>query len=478
MNKKSLAFVFIFLLVLSVISYSSALAEYNLTYDGNGNLISGDGKYREYNEFNQLIKIYQGNDSSGDLLEEYIHHPTGDRVLVKKVHLDDTDGPEETIVYVNENFVRRYDLTGIREVNDTYYVRDDLGLVGEVVFFGNDSDIGFTQGRKIYYHNDYMGSTSAITNESGDIIEETFYDPYGDILEGGSVSRYSYEGKELSAQTEEYDFDFRKYDPELMVFTQPDSGVQDIYDPQSLNRYSFERNNPYKYIDPNGKFAVVPLLIAGGIAALVGAGFYGLGVISGKHDFTWKGLGGYTVGGFVGGFAGAGAVMVAGAVGLGTALGVTSLIGISAAGDVASQIISNYGTDSPLSEGVLSAGVFGGLTAGFSKYLPDPGIYRIKYTASYFTKKTGWRYLRNIAITESSYNTLMYNLGTSDVFNFQSYHVDQTKETAIGSGNPRGSTSYYYDENSGGCVCRLPPPEEEFWERIGIDPNPPSPFNN
>jgi hypothetical protein len=36
------------------------------------------------------------------------------------------------------------------------------------------------------------------------------------------------------------------------MFTQPDSLIQNVYDPQSLNRYSFERNNPYKHTDPTG----------------------------------------------------------------------------------------------------------------------------------------------------------------------------------------------------------------------------------
>lgn len=36
------------------------------------------------------------------------------------------------------------------------------------------------------------------------------------------------------------------------IFTQPDSQISDVYDPQSLNRYMFERGNPYKYTDPTG----------------------------------------------------------------------------------------------------------------------------------------------------------------------------------------------------------------------------------
>ena len=56
------------------------------------------------------------------------------------------------------------------------------------------------------------------------------------------------------------------------MFTQPDSLLQNILDPQSLNRYSFERSNPYKYKDPTGHI----FLAEGGIIYLV---FIGLGIL-------------------------------------------------------------------------------------------------------------------------------------------------------------------------------------------------------
>ena len=129
----------------------------------------------------------------------------------------------------------------------------------EFIMNSTNATSGFTQLRKIFYHNDHLGSTSVITYENGSIVEETFYDPYGNILSGGNVSRYAYEGKEYSQFTEDYDFNFRKYNPEIGVFTQPDAVVPNVYDPQSLNRYRFERNNPYKYVDKDGKIPVIAI---------------------------------------------------------------------------------------------------------------------------------------------------------------------------------------------------------------------------
>ena len=52
------------------------------------------------------------------------------------------------------------------------------------------------------------------------------------------------------------------YDPLIGRFISPDSIVPDWYDPQSLNRYSYCRNNPLKYTDPDGNFAVSGFAVA------------------------------------------------------------------------------------------------------------------------------------------------------------------------------------------------------------------------
>ncbi len=55
--------------------------------------------------------------------------------------------------------------------------------------------------------------------------------------------RHTYTGKEKDA-TGLYYYGARYYDPALGRFTTPDSIVQNLYDPQMLNRYAYVRNNP------------------------------------------------------------------------------------------------------------------------------------------------------------------------------------------------------------------------------------------
>lgn len=62
----------------------------------------------------------------------------------------------------------------------------------------------------------------------------------------------------------------RYYDPILRRFITPDTIVQSPYDPQSLNRYAYCRNNPLNLVDPDGNLFFVPIIVGavlGGISA-------------------------------------------------------------------------------------------------------------------------------------------------------------------------------------------------------------------
>ena len=45
----------------------------------------------------------------------------------------------------------------------------------------------------------------------------------------------------------------RLYDPKICRFLQPDNYIQDPYNTQNYNRYSYVSNNPLKYTDPSGE---------------------------------------------------------------------------------------------------------------------------------------------------------------------------------------------------------------------------------
>jgi|GEM_PF-2359065 len=89
-------------------------------------------------------------------------------------------------------------------------------------------------------------------------------------------SKYTFTGKEFDSDIGIYYFGARYYNPSMFVFTQADSLIPDVYNPQALNRYSYCLNNPVTYTDPDGHEAVTigaVLAFAGKLAMAMAKGF-------------------------------------------------------------------------------------------------------------------------------------------------------------------------------------------------------------
>jgi len=230
-------------------------------YDANGNMISGRGKDFAYDVENRLTEV----DNLGQITTfEYNH--SGNRV--KKI----TDN--QTITYVGK----------------LYEISDSQGAVvtKKHIFTGSDRSITVeSTGQTYYYHSDHLGSSNIITDETGTQVQHTEYQPYGKptINEGIYDSPYKFTGKELDT-TGLYYYGARYYDPEIGRFITPDSYVQNPLDPQTLNRYTYCRNNPLIYIDPSGHIfgfiaAVIIGAVLGGAMAAATGGDIGKGILFG-----------------------------------------------------------------------------------------------------------------------------------------------------------------------------------------------------
>jgi RHS repeat-associated protein len=86
---------------------------------------------------------------------------------------------------------------------------------------------------------------------------------------------YSSTGQEDDDELGFYNYGARLYDPVLGKFLSPDSIAQAPDDPQTLNRYSYARNNPIIYIDPEGNFFIIAAIIGallGGVTSAIQGG--------------------------------------------------------------------------------------------------------------------------------------------------------------------------------------------------------------
>lgn len=71
------------------------------------------------------------------------------------------------------------------------------------------------------------------------------------ISQGTLATDKQFTGQRLDS-TGLYYYNARYYDPDIGRFISPDTVVQSLYDPQSLNRDSYCLNNPLRYTDPTG----------------------------------------------------------------------------------------------------------------------------------------------------------------------------------------------------------------------------------
>ena len=114
-----------------------------------------------------------------------------------------------------------------------------------------------------------------ITDATGNQIAHYEYTPYGSLavneLANGQTSQpvnHYFTGKELDS-TGLYFYGARYYDPEIGRFISADTIVQEPFNPQTLNRYSYCGNNPINYVDPDGHWFWAVIAIIAKIAAAV-----------------------------------------------------------------------------------------------------------------------------------------------------------------------------------------------------------------
>lgn len=200
-------------------------------YDANGNLISGDGQYYEYNDANQLVRVRQG-DQNGTVVAEYFYDSTGQRV--KKI--------ENGVVtyYVGKHFEKQ--VGGSNAGSTSYYFAEGSERVAK-----KDPSGGV-----YYYHLDHLGGVNVVTNAAGTEVARSDYLPFGDTRSDSTgADKYSYTGKEKD-KTDLYYFEARYNSPANRHFTQADVADPDYDDPQDLNRYAYVGNNPLSYVDYDG----------------------------------------------------------------------------------------------------------------------------------------------------------------------------------------------------------------------------------
>jgi RHS repeat-associated protein len=226
-------------------------------------------------------------------------------------------------------------------------------------------------GQLVFYHTDHLGSTTAITDATGKVLQLLEYDPWGQVVKdiGDNYAHYRYTGQEYDPEIGLYNYKARLYAPAIGRFISPDSVVPEPGNPQSLNRYAYVMNNPMRYVDPSGNSWWESFLIGlaagivGGIVfaftlnpvlAGMAGGFVAGAIQGGIATGTWQGA-------LMGGIMGAAMGMVGG--GIVEAAGVWGAIGLAAA-----SLGVGYATGGWAGVGNVLAMMAGGFIGGMIGY--------------------------------------------------------------------------------------------------------------
>ncbi len=125
----------------------------------------------------------------------------------------------------------------------TFYVYG-LGLIGEE-----------REGESRSYHFDFRGSTVALTDQTGKVVERFQYGPYGELVKGDtSQTPLLFNGK-FGVMTDSnglYYMRARFYSAEMKRFVNQDVLVGKVEEGQTLNRFAFVTGRPVSLVDPFG----------------------------------------------------------------------------------------------------------------------------------------------------------------------------------------------------------------------------------
>jgi RHS repeat-associated protein len=225
-------------------------------YDKIGNMLYNCRKgYYEYDsDHPHAVKRIKIN---GETVESYNYDPNGNMYAGGNRDLIyDYDNRPTTITSGGNTVDSVYDAFGSRVTKTvagqgmTKYIGQMYECTGGVctkyIFAGTKRIAQVKGADTYYYHTDHLESSTVITDQDGNKVEELLYYPFGERLSdtGSANVKYKYAGHEFDSETELIYMGARYYDPKLARFISADTIVPLPFYPQSLNRFSYTYNNP------------------------------------------------------------------------------------------------------------------------------------------------------------------------------------------------------------------------------------------
>ncbi len=249
-------------------------------YDANGNVTQHNNYNRQilWDEENRIKQVTDTFPRTAPVSENYFYDHKGERKI--KVNNYNTGAPQlgDVAMYVNQ-YAAMW-LSNANNVNTytkNYYVGNQR-VASRIMSDAACATGGFDF--TYFYGTDHLGSSTYLTDASGDIVEHNEYTPWGEIWQtednmpvvsvGKLNNPFKFTGKEMD-RTGLYYYGARYYDPEISLWMSPDPildkylpkldekdnsklpGMGGVFNSLNLGLFTYTHQNPVKLIDPDGK---------------------------------------------------------------------------------------------------------------------------------------------------------------------------------------------------------------------------------
>jgi len=207
----------------------------SLTYDANGNTTIIGSKTFIYNQNNRLIRVEEGEST----VAQYTYNGLGERVT-------------KTVGGITTIF--RYDLNGklIAESLPNGTITAEYLYMGKIRI----AKVDVSSGNIHYYLNDRLGTPQIMTDDTGTIVWEAEYKPFGEATvnpKSTVVNNFRFPGQYYDQETGLHYNYFRYYDPGMGRYLRPDP----IGLIGGINFYGYVQNNPINAIDSDGLWSII-----------------------------------------------------------------------------------------------------------------------------------------------------------------------------------------------------------------------------
>jgi RHS repeat-associated protein len=242
---------------LNSIDGSTLITSYD--YDNNGNTIAKAVGNQQttytWNDENRLVGVDTGDGKAIG----YTYNTNGIRVS------STVDGvTTQYLVDSNRDYAQVLEeyVDGVRSVSYVY---------GQDLISQERSSV------TAFYLVDGLGSTTALTNENGNVTDTYSYQAFGEVDKqtGETNNSYRFAGELFDEETGEYYLRDRYYDSETGRFTRKDTYEGRQGEPLTLHKYMYAHNNPVTYTDPTGKYTLTEVMAIGAVVGALSGGSLG-----------------------------------------------------------------------------------------------------------------------------------------------------------------------------------------------------------